>query len=179
MLDQAVAALRANHLQEGLGHLMVLSSHLEQRGKTLSDFLPLVAPDLAAWLVAAYFAPLLLGLLLVAVTLLIFAPWLVRRLIDTLRMLVGLAAVVAATSVAISLCVSLAGAPALVFTLIEYLASVVILTTLGNAVLVVRSRKRRPVAVGPSPHRLDARTIPAPEAIPARGHRLLGPGRSR
>jgi hypothetical protein len=146
VLDQAEAALRANHLQEGLGHLMVLSSHLEERGKTLTDFLPLVAPDLAAWLVAAYFAPLLLGLLLVAVALLVFAPWLARRLIDTLKMLAGLALAAVATSLAVSLCVSLAGEPALVFTLIEYLTSVILLTALGNLVLLVRIRRRRRLA---------------------------------
>jgi hypothetical protein len=143
VLDQAEAALRANHLQEGLGHLMVLSGHLEQRGKTLSDFLPLVAPDLAAWLVAAYFAPLLLGMLVVTATLLIFAPWLVRRLIDTLKMLMGLVVAVGSTAVAVSLCVSLADKPALVFTAIEGLTSAVILTLLGNIALAARNRRRR------------------------------------
>ena len=151
VLDQAEAALRANHLQEGLGHLMVLSSHLEQRGKTLTDFLPLVAPDLAAWLVAAYFAPVLLGLLLVAVTLLVFAPWLARRLIDTLKMLAGMAVATVATALAVSLCVSLAGQPALVFTLIEYLTLVVSLTGLGNLILLIRTRRRNLLASRPKP----------------------------
>ena len=37
ILAKAETALRSNRLQEGLGHLMVLSSRLEERGKTLAS----------------------------------------------------------------------------------------------------------------------------------------------
>ena len=169
VLAQAETALRANRFQEGLGHLMVLSSHLEQRGKTLGDFLPLVAPDIANWLIATYFAPLLLGTLLAAVALLILAPWLFRRLIDTLKVLAGLAAATAATALTVSLCLTLSGTPAVVFTLIEYLVAVVALTIGGNVLLFLRNRRNRPKAPAlPAPSAAQRiASQPQPAALPA------------
>ncbi|MEI8393270.1 MAG: hypothetical protein WCF85_00945 [Rhodospirillaceae bacterium] len=179
LLDKGKIALQAGKLQAGLGHLMVLSSHLEERGKTLNDFLPLVAPDIASWLVASYFAPLLLGVLVVTLAVLIFLPWLVRRLIDALKVLVGLILALAAAGLAISVGLSLSGERALVFTLIEYLAAVVMIIILGNMILFTRSRRKpkpAPATGLPYPVRRDkgaATVLPLAAQRPAPA--LLGP----
>jgi len=166
LLAKAVAALRADKLQAGLGHLMVLSSHMDERGKTLKDFLPLVAPDITAWLVATYFAPLLLGTLLVVFVFLIFMPWLVRRLLDAFKVLIGILVCAAAIAGAIAICLSLSSQHALVFTLIEYLVVVVTLTVLGNLILLWRLR-RTPKPL-PAPARDYPQTpLPRRERAPA------------
>ncbi len=149
LLGKTKAAWERNKLQEGLGHLMVLSSRLEDQGKTMADFMPLVAPDIASWLISSYFAPVLLGLLLVVFAFLVFMPWLVRRLIDALKVLIGIAIAVAAIVGAIALCLSISGQPALVFTLIEYTVTVVVLAVVGNVWLLIR-RGRKPRRVIPS-----------------------------
>ncbi|MBI1207905.1 MAG: hypothetical protein GC191_11535 [Azospirillum sp.] len=141
-LDDAETAIRNNKLKEALGQLMVLSSRLEDRGKTLDDFLPLVMPDLATWMIANYFAPVLLGSLLVMLALLIFGPWLIRRFYDFLKLLMTLVLGIGAVAVAATLCFALAGQKALVFVLIEYLAAVAVLLTLGNLMLYAAQRRR-------------------------------------
>ena len=139
LLAKTKAGWKAGKLQEGLGHLMVLSSRLEDQGKTMADFVPLVAPDIASWLLSSYFAPLLLGILLVVFTFLIFMPWLIRRLIDALKVLIGVAIGFAVIAGAIVLCLSLSSQHALVFTLIEYSVAVVALLVLGNIWLLFRA----------------------------------------
>lgn len=162
LLAKAEAALHADKLQAGLGHLMVLSSHLDERGKTLKDFLPLVAPDIAAWLVATYFAPLLLGTLLVVFAFLIFLPWLVRRLMDALRMLGAVAIGVGVITAAVVISLSITGERALVFTAIEYLMTVVALTLLGNLIVLLGARRKpKPAAV----------PVPRPPEVPVRRER--------
>ncbi|MEI6557107.1 MAG: hypothetical protein WCO00_01770 [Rhodospirillaceae bacterium] len=160
LLAKAEAAWRGGKLQEGLGHLMVLSSRLDDQGKTMADFLPLVAPDIASWLLSSYFAPLLLGVLLVFFAFLVFLPWLVRRLIDALKVLIGIAIAVAAIVGAIGLCLSLSSHHALVFTLIEYFVAVVVLTLVGNLWLAFRR--------GRAPRRVIPAAEPAPAAVPLR-----------
>ncbi len=149
LLGKTKAAWTNNKLQEGLGHLMVLSSRLEDQGKTMADFVPLVAPDIASWLLSSYFAPVLLGLLLVVFAFLVFMPWLVRRLIDALKVLIGIAIGIAAIVGAIALCLSISSQPAMVFTLIEYSVIVVVLTVVGNIWLMIR-RSRTPRRVIPN-----------------------------
>ncbi len=141
LLAKTETAWKASKLQEGMGHLMVLSSRLDEQGKTMADFVPLVAPDLASWLLSSYFAPLLLGVLLVVFSFLIFLPWLVRRLIDAVKVLIGIAIGMAAIIGAITLCLSLSAQHAVVFTLIEYLVAVVGITALGNVWLVFQRSK--------------------------------------
>jgi hypothetical protein len=91
MLDATEAALAADKLQEAAGHLAILSSRLEERGKKTADVLPIVMPDLATYVVAAYFAPVLLGLLGLVLLLLLLTPWLIRRLYDLIKALTALA----------------------------------------------------------------------------------------
>ena len=74
MLTATEAALAADKLQEAAGHLAILSSRLEERGKKTADVLPIVMPDLATYVVAAYFAPVLLGLLGLVLLLLLLTP---------------------------------------------------------------------------------------------------------
>jgi len=153
LLAKGEAAWKGGKLQEGLGHLMVLSSRLEDQGKTMADFVPLVAPDIASWLLSSYFAPLLLGVLLVFFAFLIFMPWLIRRMIDAVKVLIGIAIGVAAIAGAIGLCLSLSSQHALVFTLIEYFVVVVVLTIIGNLWLLFRRGKgpRRVIPAEPAP----------------------------
>ena len=157
-LARAEAALRANKLQQGLGHLMVLSGRLEERGKTLADFMPLVAPEIATWLVASYFAPVLLGILLLVFGFLTAAPWLARRLVDALKLLIGLGTGIIAVGLAVGLSFTIAGQRALVFTLIEYLTAVVILAGLGNLLLLLRRHRQA--------HRALSRHRQQPGALP-------------
>ena len=164
LLAKGEASWKAGKLQEGLGHLMVLSSRLEDQGKTMADFVPLVAPDIATWLVANYFAPVLLGLLLVTLAFVIFLPWLVRRLVDALKLLVGVAVGIAALAVAFSLCLSLSSHHALIFTLVEYSVAVVLLAIVGNLWLLFNRNKtpRRviPADAGPNaPIRRESRVV--------------------
>jgi hypothetical protein len=150
LLSKARAAWEANKLQEGLGHLMVLSSRMDDQGKTLKDFLPMVAPDIATWLVSTYFAPALMGTLLVMLASIVFLPWLARRLLDVVKVMIGLGLAIAAAVAAVALCLSLPSQSALVYTLVEYLTAVVILTIIGNTILLFRRwRKPPPVAVAP------------------------------
>ena len=153
LLAKGEASWKAGKLQEGLGHLMVLSSRLEDQGKTMADFVPLVAPDIASWLLANYFAPGLLGLLMVILVFVIFLPWLVRRLVDALKLLVGVAIGIAALAVAFSVCLSLSAHHALVFTLVEYSVAVVLITIIGNLWLLFNRNKgpRRVIPAEPVP----------------------------
>jgi len=165
LLAKAEADLHADKLQASLGHLMVLSSHLDERGKTLKDFLPLVAPDIASWLVASYFAPLLLGTLLVVFVFLIFLPWLVRRLVDALKVLAGVAIGAGVIAAAVLVSLSIAGQKALVFTAIEYLVAVVVITVLGN-VIVLWGAGRKPKPK-PVPGPAYQREVPARRERPS------------
>ena len=122
MLDATEAALAADKLQEAAGHLAILSSRLEERGKKTADVLPIVMPDLATYVVAACFAPVLLGLLGLVLLLLLLTPWLIRRLYDLIKALTALA-LAGAVLVGLALAgITLAGRPGLVYGLIEYLA---------------------------------------------------------
>ena len=102
------------------------------------------------WLLSSYFAPLLLGILLVVFAFLILMPWLIRRLIDALKVLIGVAVGVAAVIGAVALCLSLSSQHALVFTLIEYFVAVVVLTVIGNIWLLFRRGKAPPRRVIPA-----------------------------
>ena len=167
LLAKGETAWKSGKLKEGLGHLIVLSSRLEDQGKTMADFVPLVAPDIASWLLSSYFAPLLLGILLVIFAGVVFLPWLVRRLMDAFKLLIGVAIAAAAVVGAIGLCLSLSSHHALIFTLVEYLVAVVVLTVIGNAWLLLRRGK------GPR------RVIPAEPAalpvVPRRESRVVQP----
>jgi len=135
LLAQAKTALDNNKLQQAMGHLMVLSGNLEERGKTLNDFIPIVAPDLSSWIVANYFAPIILGTLFVCLTLLIFGPWLIKRFYDFLKLLITLLISLVAIAFAASLCFAIASEKALVFALIEYLTLVALLLCIGNLIV--------------------------------------------
>ncbi|MEI7609603.1 MAG: hypothetical protein WCJ64_19660 [Rhodospirillaceae bacterium] len=167
LLAKGEAAWKIGKLQEGLGHLMVLSSRLEDQGKTMADFVPLVAPDIASWLLSSYFAPLLLGILLVIFAGVVFLPWLVRRLMDAFKLLIGVAIAAAAVVGAIGLCLSLSSQHALIFTLVEYLVAVVVLTVIGNAWLLFRR--------GKSPRRVIPAEPAALPAVPRRESRVVQP----
>jgi hypothetical protein len=155
LLGDAKAELERNKLQAAMGHLMVLSSRIEDQGKTLSDFLPIVVPDLASWIIANYFAPILLGTLFVALTLLVFGPWLARRFYDFLKLLTTLILALIGIGFAASLCFAIASQKALVFSLIEYLAMVAVLLSVGN--LAVSWNQRRYAARLAGRHRFRRR----------------------
>jgi|GEM_PF-6596468 len=169
LLHAARGELERNKLQAAMGHLLVLSSKIEDQGRTLSDFLPIVVPDLAAWIIANYFAPILLGTLLVALTLLIFGPWLAKRFYDFLRLLTTLILALIGIGLAASLCFTIASQKALVFALIEYLAMVAVLLSVGNLAVSLNLR-RRARRFGRARHRAR---IGAGEAIPAPSVRIV------
>ena len=125
-------------------------------------------PTLEAWAPvkeAGPSAPLLLGVLLVFFVFLIYMPWLIRRLIDAVKVLIGIAIAAAAIAGAIGLCLSLSAQHALVFTLIEYFVGVVTLTVIGNLWLLFRRGKapRRVIPADPAPlpagPRRDSRVV--------------------
>lgn len=186
LLDQAKTALDNNKLQQAMGHLMVLSGNLEERGKTLNDFLPIVAPDLSSWIVANYFAPIILGTLFVCLTLLVFGPWLVKRFYDFLKLLITLMISLVAIGFAASVCFAIASEKALVFALIEYLTLVALLLCVGNLVVhwVQKARTKRQraareraiIAAARSQDRLYQRPDPALQLRAAKGAAKGGGG---
>lgn len=142
MLAKANAALQSDRLKEALGHMLTLSAQLEDQGQTLDDILPVVMPDLATWMVANYFAPVLLGILLVALIILIFGPWLVRRFYDFLKLITTLVIGLIGIGFAVSLCFAIAQQKSLVFGLIEYLVVVATLLSVGNLIMFWNDRRR-------------------------------------
>ncbi len=149
-LAEAKGLLERNRLQESLGVLLQLSGRLEERGKTLNDFLPVVMPDLASWMIANYFAPVLLGTLLVALVLLVFGPWLVRRFYEFLKLISTMVIGLVAIAFTASLCFALAKEKALVFFLIEYLVLVAGILAVGNLVIFWTERQAARAARGAS-----------------------------
>ncbi|MEI6984815.1 MAG: hypothetical protein WCK65_01695 [Rhodospirillaceae bacterium] len=143
-LAKAETSLHADKLRAGIGHLMLLCSQLEERGKTHADVLPVVAPMLAAWLVGTYFAPLLLGVLTVVVALLVILPALRRGMAGLIKVIAGLALALVGIGLVLRLCLSLSGHTALVFSLIEYLAVVVTLAIVGNMMVLFQSLRSHP-----------------------------------
>ena len=119
LLTKATNSLSHNHFQEAMGHLLILSSQLESQGKNLEDFLPIIVPDLATWLIAHYFAPLVLAILLVLLGLFIFGSWLAKRFYDFVKILITLIVSLVLLIGGVSLCFTIARHDALVFTMIE------------------------------------------------------------
>lgn len=149
LLRKASNALEADKLKEALGHVFTLSAQLEDKGKTLNDFLPLVMPELSSWIVANYFGPVLLGTLIVALILLIFGPWLVKRFYDFLKLISTLVLGMIGIAFAASLCFAIAKQKALVFGLIEYLVVAAALLSAGNLILLWNDRRRRKAIAKP------------------------------
>ncbi|CAK0762091.1 membrane hypothetical protein [Azospirillaceae bacterium] len=156
LLSEAKAALQRGRLRESLGYLMILSGRLEERQKTLDDFLPIVMPDLTSWIVANYFASALLGALLVILVGLICLPWLIRRLYDFIKLLSSVAIGGATVVGAATLCLALAGQRTLVFAMIEYLSFAGALLFVGNTLLYVANHRARI---------RNARLAPPPETV--------------
>lgn len=143
MLARAEGALGAGKLKEAMGHLFILSSRLEERGKTVDDLLPTLLPGAATWVVANVFAPVLLATGGLGVIIVVFTPWLLRRLYEFVKLLVALAAAIAAMALLASLGFALVGKRALVYALIEYMALVAVLLLVGNALVFLAVRRCR------------------------------------
>ena len=141
-LQKAREAGAANNMQEMLGHLLVISGHVQEKGKTLRDFLPLVMPDIVSYVLANTMAPILLGALALFLVLTVFAPWIVRRLIELLRLLTMLTLAIGALVGMVILGFAMSGRPGLVYGLIEYMAAVTALLLLGNLLHAVMRTRR-------------------------------------
>ncbi len=167
-LVQARLAFENDRLRQALGHLLVLSERIEEQGKSMSDFLPVVMPDLVTWVVANYFAPVLLGTILVVIVLLIFGPWLMRRFFDFIKlfltMIVGLAGIIAA----VALCLTIAQEKSLVFALVEYLVAVASILALGNFFVFWKERTRTRAARGDAVAAGEDRLEPRMELVARR-----------
>lgn len=161
-LQRTAEALRADRLRAALGELLILSDRLEARGRSLDEVVPLLMPDLAAYVLAVYFAPVLLGGLGVLLIGLVLLPWLVRRLYDLVKLTATLMLAGALLALLVALGIALAGRPILVFTLIEYLVAVAVLAAAGNLGLLLWRWRGRP-APRPGPVRDGRDAVPGRE----------------
>lgn len=139
LVDNAKQALRDSNFKQATGHLLLLSDRLEDHGVQFEDFLAIILPDilpeLVAWLLAHYFAPVLLGLLMVVVVTFVLGPWLIRQLYLLLKALLMLTIAIVGAILIVSLAFTLASHQSLIFALIEYLAAVACLLILGHLIL--------------------------------------------
>lgn len=139
LVNDAKQAVHALNLKQAAGHLLVLSDRLEEHNISFEDFLsivlPGIAPELIAWLLAHYFSPVLLGVLMITVTALLLGPWLIRQTYLLLKALLTLTIAVAIASLIVIMTFALASHPSLTFALIEYLAIVAGLLVLGQLIL--------------------------------------------
>ena len=177
LLTKAKDSLAHNSFQEAMGHLLILSDQLESQGKNLEDFLPIIVPDLATWLISHYFAPLVLAILFMLVGLFIFGSWLAKRFYDFVKILITLIVSLVLFVGGVSLCFTLARHDALVFTMIEYLTVVLVLLVCGNLMVYWWTRGRARTSSTSQKSLTSHHTLPIPETYQREASFTLTPDR--
>lgn len=160
LVNDAKQAVRNSNLKQAAGHLLVLSDRLEEHDVSFENFLsivlPGIVPELIAWLLANYFSPVLLGLLMITVTVLLLGPWLIRQIYLLLKALLTLAIAAGIAFLIVVSAFALSSHQSLVFALIEYLAAVSVLLSvlllLGHLILArcYRGQAREKPGLGKS-----------------------------
>lgn len=136
-IDQIRDFLAAKDLKSAAGEMLILSSALEKRGIGADEFFPVIMPDLASYVLAYFFAPIILGLMGLIVVLCLMGPWLIRRMGDLIKLVIGLG--LGITAMFWFFWYGLVGMtePALVYAIIEYFGYAASILLAGNLLLVM------------------------------------------